>query len=129
MIAPDAKMDDGYLDVGIYDEMNKTDLLQHFMAASNGQRVDNPKVKFIRARRVRLSSNQELEANSDKDLIPAKRVLEIEIVPQALSMIVGKGVGLGLPVEAVPAVPPLSGPARESGANRNGTEKQAEPAQ
>ncbi len=127
LLAPDAKMDDGYLDVAIYDEMTKTDLIQYFVAASNGQRAENSKVKFYRARRVRLSANQELDANSDKDIIPGKRVLEIEVVPQALSMIVGKGTALSLPVEAVASVPPLSGPQTESGANGNGTERQTEP--
>lgn len=153
LIAPDAKMDDGYLDIAIYDEMTKTDLLQYFMAASNGQHAENPKIKFHRARRVRISANRELDANSDKDLIPGKQVLEstsrlesevstgsstkgitfgggkdytlgIEIVPQALSVICGKGIGLSLPVEAVPAVPPLSGPqpqAREGNGSGNGS--------
>ncbi|HEX9076856.1 MAG TPA: hypothetical protein VF932_13815, partial [Anaerolineae bacterium] len=114
LIAPDAKMDDGYLDIAIYDEMTKTDLLQYFMAASNGQHAENPKIKFHRARRVRISANRELDANSDKDLIPGKQVLEIEVVPQALSVIAGKGIGLSLPVEAVPATPPLTGPQVET---------------
>lgn len=126
LIAPDAKMDDGYLDIAIYDEMTKTDLLQYFMAASNGQHADNPKIKFHRARRVRISGNRELDANSDKDLIPGKQVLEIEVVPQALSVIAGKGIGLNLPVEAAPATPPLSGPQPEGSSNGNGTEKQVE---
>ncbi|MGE5263436.1 MAG: diacylglycerol/lipid kinase family protein, partial [Acidobacteriota bacterium] len=126
LIAPDAKMDDGYLDIAIYNEMTKTDLLQYFMAASNGQHAENPKIKFHRARRVRISANRELDANSDKELIPGKQVLEIEVVPQALSVVAGKGIGLSLPVEAVPATPPLSGPQPEGSSNGNGTEKQVE---
>jgi diacylglycerol kinase (ATP) len=129
LIAPNAKMDDGYLDIAIYDEMTKTDLLQYFMAASNGQHAENPKIKFHRARRVRISGNRELDANSDKDLIPGKQVLEIEVVPQALSVIAGKGIGLNLPVEAAPVTPPLSGPQPEGSSNGNGTEKQVETTQ
>jgi diacylglycerol kinase (ATP) len=110
MVAPDAKMDDGYLDVAIYDGMTKTELIQHFMAATNGQRVQDPKVKYYRARQVQIISSEELEVNSDKDLIEGKRVLQIEIVPRALLAIVGKGIALSLPVLPVPSVPPLSGP-------------------
>lgn len=117
LIAPNAKMDDGYLDVAIYDGMTKTDLLEYFVRVSNGQKVEHPKVKTYCARSVRISANQELPANSDKDLLPGKRVLEIKIIPKALSIIVGKGIGLTIPVETVPAVPPLSGPQPE---NSNG---------
>jgi diacylglycerol kinase (ATP) len=126
MIAPDAKMDDGFLDVAVFNEMTKTELLQYFMTASNGSRAENPKIQYYRAQRVRIHSNQDLEVNSDKDLIQAKRVLEIGIVPQALSVIVGKGFALSLPVQAVPAVPPLSGPEPETPTNGNEKVKQAE---
>ncbi len=69
MVAPDAKMDDGYLDVATYEGMNKTDLLQHFIAASNETAVRDPRVQFYRARRIRITSDEKLAANSDKDLI------------------------------------------------------------
>ncbi len=126
MIAPEAKMDDGYLDVAVFNEMTKTELLQYFVAASNGSRAENPKIQYYRAQRVRIHSNQDLEVNSDKDLIQAKRVLEIGIVPHALSMIVGKGFALSLPVEAVPTVPPLSGPQPETPTNGNQEIKQVD---
>ncbi len=126
MMAPDAKMDDGYLDVAVFNEMTKTELLQYFIAASNGSRAENPKIQYFRAQRVRIHSNQDLEVNSDKDLIQGKRVLEIGIVPQALSMIVGNGFALGLPVESVPAVPPVSGPQPEKPTNGSNEIKQVE---
>jgi hypothetical protein len=47
---------------------------------------------------------------SDKDSLPKYQDLEIELVPQALRIIVGKGIGLSFPVDAAPSVPPLSGP-------------------
>ncbi len=119
MIAPEAKMDDGYLDVAVFNEMTKTELLQYFVAASNGSRVENPKIQYYRAQRVRIHSNQDLEVNSDKDLIQGQRVLEIGIMPQALSMIVGKGFALSLPVQVVPTAPPLSGTQPETPNNGN----------
>lgn len=127
LIAPDAKMDDGYLDIAIYDGMAKTDLLKHFIASANGQHSDDPKVKFYRGRRVHISAQQAMDAESDREAIRTKRIeLEIDIVPHALSVVVGKGIGLSIPVEAAPTAPPLSGPQTENESNPNGTEKQVE---
>jgi YegS/Rv2252/BmrU family lipid kinase len=118
LVAPDAKMDDGMLDVAVYAGMSKADLLAHFVAAANGRRVENPNIKFYRTSRVKIIAPEPVAVHSDKDLIEAKKVLEIEVLPQKLSVITGKGIGLTLPVEAVPSVPPLSGPQPEDGNGR-----------
>ena len=143
LIAPDALVDDGLLDVAIYQDLSKTELLAYVMAAAGGKRADNPKVKFYRARNVRIESEELAEAHSDKDLLPVKQVvpgekdsvaglpadpataaaqpgpndkpqaryvLEIEIVPGAIRMIVGNGMALSLPVESAPDAPPPAGP-------------------
>jgi len=110
LIAPSAKMDDGLLDIAVYDGMGKTDLLAHFAAMRNGKRTDNPKVRFYRARKVRIRCRSAQPADSDKAALPDERVLDIELMPQALTMVVGQGIGLNLPVDAVQSVPALSGP-------------------
>ncbi len=115
LVAPDARMDDGLLDVAVYEAMNKAELLAHFVATVNGNRDENAKVKFYRARRVRIRAPEPIEVHSDKDLLGPRRTVEIEVIPACLSTIVGKGPGLTIPVEAVPSVPPLSGPQPENG--------------
>lgn len=124
LIAPDAKMDDGMLDIAVYDGMGKTEVLDYFSAMRNGRRAENPNVRFYRARKVQIRSHQSAPVVSDKDELPAEQVLNIEVIPQALTMIVGKGVGLNLPVDAVMSVPPLSGPQPPNG---NGAAKQVLP--
>ncbi len=114
LIAPDAKMDDGQLDIAVYEGLNKAELLAHFVAASNGNRTENPRIKFYRARRVRIYASEPVQVHSDKDPLGARRSVEIELVPACISMIVGKGIGLTLPVEAVPSAPPLAGPQKPS---------------
>ena len=129
LIAPDAKMDDGYFDIAIYDGMTKTDLLQHFIASTKGQHSDDSKVKFYRARRVHIRAQQALNAAADKETLRAKHIeLEIEIVPHALSVVVGKGIGLSIPVESAPTAPPLTGkqaetPVTQPPSSNNGEEK------
>ncbi len=114
MIAPDAKMDDGQLDIATYAGMGTTDLLAYFMAASDGRLTQNPKVVFHRAKRVRIRSDQPVDVHSDKEVTEGKRVLDIEIVPQALRVVVGKGIALTLPIDSVPSAPPLSGKQKET---------------
>jgi len=115
LIAPDAKMDDGVLDIAVYDGMGKGELLSYFMSASNGTRSYNPKIKFYRSRRVIIRSQETLDVHADKDALAGKQTLEIEVVPQGLSAIVGQGFALTLPATVVPSVPPLAGPQPTNG--------------
>ncbi len=100
LIAPDAKMDDGYLDVSIYEGMGDAALFGHFLAAS-AHRSNGLKVH--RARRVRITTEAALHASSELSVPPGHNVIDIEVVPGAFSMIVGKGIGLTLPIAAAPA--------------------------
>lgn len=122
LIAPNAKMDDGWLDVAIYDGIGKRELVSYLMSAHNGTIVENPKIKRYRARHVRIQADELQERVSDKDQLAVDTGLEIEIIPQALQVIVGKGIALTFPVEVAPSVPPLSGPQ-----TTNGHEPQDEP--
>jgi diacylglycerol kinase (ATP) len=106
LVAPDAKMDDGLLDVAVYDGLGNAELVAHFVAASKGSPHD---LQTYRARRVCITAEQPESTNTDKDVAAERRVVEIEIVPKALSVVVGNGIGLTVPVDAAPAAPPLHG--------------------
>jgi diacylglycerol kinase (ATP) len=122
LAAPGAKMDDGLLDVQIYDGMGDAALVGHFMAASSG----SPNaLKTYRARRVRITSDEPVLSNSGMNITPQRHVVEIDIVPRALSMIVGNGIGLSVPVESAPSAPTFAvNPPRS-----NGTEAKPAPAE
>ena len=109
LVAPDAKMDDGLLDLAVYDGLNNVDLAAYFLKTASGTRVSDPNVRFYRTRRVQIRSQQEMPATSDKDELPAQQVLDYELIPRAVRVIVGQGSGLVWPVEAVMSVPPLGG--------------------
>jgi diacylglycerol kinase (ATP) len=110
LIAPDAKSDDGLLDVAVYKGMELVDLTRYFFGISGGGRVNDPRVHYRRARRVRVTAEAPLAVNADLDVLSEQYTWEIEIVPRALSVVVGNGIGLCLPVTAAPAAPPLTGP-------------------
>jgi YegS/Rv2252/BmrU family lipid kinase len=117
MVAPDAKMDDGLLDIAVYDGMTGTDLTSHFMKITGGRRAYNPNVKYFRSGKATIRSNQSLPVASDTDVVPERKVLEIEVEAGAVSAIVGNGIALSRPVEAVQSTPPLAGdqPAPKNG--------------
>ncbi|MBX3010811.1 MAG: YegS/Rv2252/BmrU family lipid kinase [Caldilineaceae bacterium] len=110
LIAPDAKCDDGLLDVAVYEAMELVDLTRYFFGISNGGRVSDPRVHFRRARRVRVTADAPLAVNADLDVLTEQHTWEIEIVPRALSVVVGHGLALSFPVTTGPAAPPLTGP-------------------
>ena len=99
---PDAKMDDGLLDVQIYDGMGDVALVKFFKAASSGS--PEP-LETYRVRRLRITANDPVLTNSDAAVLPEKREIEMEVVPGALSVICGNGVALTVPVESAPSAP------------------------
>jgi diacylglycerol kinase (ATP) len=102
LAVPGAKMDDGLLDVQIYDGMGDAALVKHFKAAASG----SPNaLKSYRVRRVRITSEEPVLTNSDMNITPEQHVIEMEVVPKALSVIVGNGIGLSVPVESAPSAP------------------------
>lgn len=117
LAAPEAKMDDGWLDISYYEGMGDAALFKHFLAAS-AHRADGLEVR--RARRVRITTEAALNTSSHLSLPAGHHVLDIEVVPGALAMIVGNGMGLTHPVEAAPSAPTYAhGPTTQTEPHRD----------
>lgn len=56
LIAPEARVDDGYLDLFIVHAMSRVELLKVFPKVYTGGHVSHPAVEFVRAKSVKLSS-------------------------------------------------------------------------
>jgi YegS/Rv2252/BmrU family lipid kinase len=126
LAAPGAKMDDGQLDIAVYEDMSHSALVNHFMAATSGKSDD---LKIYRGRRVRITTEQPMAAGSDGALANPQHMVEIEIVPKALSMIVGNGIALTIPVEAAPPTSPFAAePPRAHGTSDDVLVEQSPPA-
>ena len=110
LIAPAAKMDDGLLDIAVYAGMELVDLTRYFVGISNAGRFTDTRVHSCRARRVRVTADAPLAVNADLDVLAGQHTWEIEVVPRALSVIVGNGPALTFPVTAAPVAPPMAGP-------------------
>lgn len=110
LIAPEAKIDDGLLDIAIYGGMELVDLTRYFVGISSAGRFTDTRVHSYRAQRVRVTADVPLAVNADLDVLAEQHTWEIEVVPRALSVIVGNGLALTFPVTAAPVTPPMAGP-------------------
>lgn len=115
LVSPDAKMDDGLFDIRVYDSMGRVELARHFVASSKGSAEP---IKTYRGRRVTITTEEPVLTNSDKDVTRRSRVVEFEILPGALSVIVGNGIGLTVPVGAAPDAHPLAAELPATNGNR-----------
>ncbi len=55
-LSPNAKFDDGLLDVVIFEKASHTDLIQIFTGVFNGQHVNHPKVKYFQTNNITIES-------------------------------------------------------------------------
>jgi diacylglycerol kinase (ATP) len=85
--APEALMDDGMLDVVIYRRFSKLEYIKHAISISQGRRVLQPKIRHLRVKSMRISSEHPLEIQADgypHGYTPAV----IEVIPGALRICV-----------------------------------------
>lgn len=86
-LAPDARLDDGRFDVAVFRHFSRWELIRHAVSIVAGRRHYSPKVRTVRAARVRISAHRPLPARADaRDLGTTPLVLEV--VPRALRVVV-----------------------------------------
>ncbi|MEP7027037.1 MAG: hypothetical protein ABI960_00440 [Candidatus Eisenbacteria bacterium] len=110
-------MDDGLLDVHVYDGMGDIALLAHFEAATAGT---PDALESYRARKIRISADEAMPSNVDMETALPQHEFEIDVLPAAVRMIVGNGIALSIPVASAPdaptfATPPLPADAKAGG--------------
>jgi diacylglycerol kinase family enzyme len=82
-LAPDAKMNDGKLDVIYIDNPSKWDHLCHFFKAMRGERLPHERLKTHRAAKIEIKSYPPLEVHADGQYLGVTPVT-VEVVPNAL---------------------------------------------
>jgi diacylglycerol kinase (ATP) len=86
-VAPDAQLDDGLLDIGVWRRFSKFELVRHLASIAFGRRRYTPQVDMYRSRRVRITSAHPLPSRADsRDL--GTTPVEFSVRPRALRVIV-----------------------------------------
>ncbi len=86
-LAPDAKVDDGQLDVVVFAFTGFWHLLLLFFAAIFGGLKQDPRVKFFRAREVRITASRPMPLQVDGEFIDRTTPIEMSVVPGGITIL------------------------------------------
>ncbi len=106
-VAPNAKVDDGKLDVVIRDAYGRVDLLRHIVAMARGKDSYSPRTISLQARQVQVQhGRRSLMVHADSQSLGTTPV-RFELVPAAFSVLVGE-TPAGQPSAIVTSTPAAS---------------------
>jgi diacylglycerol kinase (ATP) len=86
-VAPNARLDDGLLDVCVFSRFSRTELIRHFRSIAFGRRQYSPKVRSYRSARVQIDGVHPLPCRADAEDLGMTPVT-YQVRPGALNVIV-----------------------------------------
>jgi len=86
-IAPEARLDDGLLDVVIVGDFGKLELAKVFPRIYKGTHLEYPKVRLERGSQVRIKSPQRFLVHADGELL-GEGPVSLSLLPQAIQLVV-----------------------------------------
>jgi YegS/Rv2252/BmrU family lipid kinase len=97
LVAPRASLQDGLLDISVYPDFSKAELLGYYAAVMDGGYSGDGKVKHYQARKLKVKSSPKLDVMADGVTL-GKGTVTIKVRPGALRVItIGNGSGLENP--------------------------------
>jgi len=88
LIAPEAKIDDGLLDLCLIEAMSTLDFIALARKVAGGDHVDDPRVHYVQASSVRMEFDREIRINTDGEGFSAT-TCEYTILPHAATFLAG----------------------------------------
>lgn len=99
LVAPDASMEDGLLDIAVYPGFTKAELLSYFVKSANAGVTPDGRIQRYRARKIKIKTSPKLDI-SGEGIIVGKGTAWIRVLPGALRVIAPEpGPGSEKPVE------------------------------
>jgi diacylglycerol kinase (ATP) len=86
LIAPDAVIDDGRLDVCLIESMPLTDFVALLRRVSDGDHVEDERVRYFRATSIDLAFDRDVKVNTDGQVLDATRC-EYRVLPRAVRLV------------------------------------------
>ena len=84
--APDAKMDDGVLDLCILHRFYVRDMLRWIWRGLLGNLADDRAISFYQAKKIEISSDPPLDMQIDGEEVDTKPPLSVKVLPKALKV-------------------------------------------
>jgi diacylglycerol kinase (ATP) len=97
LVAPDASTEDGLLDIAVYPNFSKSELIAYFAKSAEQRETPDGKIQRYRARKIKIKTDPKLEIAAEG--VPlGKGKAKIKILPRALRVIAPEpGVGAEKP--------------------------------
>ncbi|HLO15958.1 MAG TPA: diacylglycerol kinase family protein [Anaerolineales bacterium] len=86
LVAPDASMQDGLLDVAVYPNFSKAELLAYFAKSAHENITPDGKIQRYRARKIKIKTSPKLDIAAEGILL-GKGKAKIKLLPRALKVI------------------------------------------
>jgi diacylglycerol kinase (ATP) len=88
LIAPDAIIDDGLLDLCVIEAMGSVEFLTLARKVADGDHVDDPRVRYLQASSITIEFDRETKVNTDGEVLSATRC-EYSVLPRAATFLCG----------------------------------------
>lgn len=88
LIAPEAIIDDGLLDVCLIEEMSALEFVGLARKVAEGDHINDPRVQYYQASRVRIELAREVHVNTDGEVFSATSC-EYRVLPRAATFLAG----------------------------------------
>lgn len=99
LVAPDASMEDGLLDIAVYPNIGKAELLAYFAKTAHEREASDGKIQRYRAKKIKIKTEPELDIAAE-GIVLGKGKAKIKVLPRALKIIAPEpGAGAEKPVE------------------------------
>jgi YegS/Rv2252/BmrU family lipid kinase len=106
MVAPEASLQDGLLDISVYPDFSKAELLRYYAAVMDGGYSGDGKVQHYQARKLKLKTSPKLDVMADGVAL-GRGTVTIKVRPGSLRVITTEKVqGLESPQKDSPEILP-----------------------
>ncbi len=86
LVAPDASMEDGLLDIAVYPGFSKAELLGYFVKSAQEGSTPDGRIQRYRARKIKVKTSPKLDVAAE-GIILGKGTAKIKILPGALRVL------------------------------------------
>jgi YegS/Rv2252/BmrU family lipid kinase len=107
LVAPGASLQDGLLDISVYPDFSKVELIRYYAAVMDGGYSGDGKVQHYQAHKLKVKASPKLDVMADGVAL-GKGTVTIKIRPNALRVITAEqNPGFGIPPKDVMEVEPV----------------------
>ena len=86
LVAPDASMEDGLLDIAVYPDFSKAELLSYFVKSAHEGSTPDGRIQRYRARKIKVKTSPKLDIAAE-GIILGKGTARIKLLPGALRVL------------------------------------------